>query len=416
MKIAIIGSGISGLTTGYLLSKNHDITMFEKNDYIGGHTHTHEIDHEGKNLSVDSGFIVYNERTYPNFIKLLDQLGVKRQLTRMGFSVKSESDDLEYAGHSLNGLFAQRSNFFRPSFIRMLRSMKRFNQEARRDLSSIDPETTLGDYLMSNNYPTEFIQHYIIPIGAAIWSTVPSDMMNIPAVFFIRFFENHGLLQITNRPNWWVIKGGSKKYVDKIISKFKNDIRLSMPVKNVKRNKDLVTINFGSDGEHEEKFDAVVFATHSNQALTLLHQPTKDEEEILGSILYQSNDAILHFDDAILPKRKTAWSSWNYLLDQDQSKPVALTYNMNILQGIVSSKTFCVTLNTQDLIKPEKVIKYLNYEHPLFTLSSIKAQEKKSKISGKNNTYYCGAYWHNGFHEDGVVSALDVCSHFGETL
>tara|TARA_B100001250_G_scaffold98627_1_gene82781 strand:+ start:1846 stop:3096 length:1251 start_codon:yes stop_codon:yes gene_type:complete len=416
MKIAIIGSGISGLTTGYLLSKNHDITMFEKNDYIGGHTHTHEIDHEGKNLSVDSGFIVYNERTYPNFIKLLDQLGVKRQLTRMGFSVKSESDDLEYAGHSLNGLFAQRSNFFRPSFIRMLRSMKRFNQEARRDLSSIDPETTLGDYLMSNNYPTEFIQHYIIPIGAAIWSTVPSDMMNIPAVFFIRFFENHGLLQITNRPNWWVIKGGSKKYVDKIISKFKNDIRLSMPVKNVKRNKDLVTINFGSDGEHEEKFDAVVFATHSNQALTLLHQPTKDEEEILGSILYQSNDAILHFDDAILPKRKTAWSSWNYLLDQDQSKPVALTYNMNILQGIVSSKTFCVTLNTQDLIKSEKVIKYLNYEHPLFTLSSIKAQEQKSKISGKNNTYYCGAYWHNGFHEDGVVSALDVCSHFGETL
>ena len=416
MKIAIIGSGISGLTTGYLLSKNHDITMFEKNDYIGGHTHTHEIDHEGKNLSVDSGFIVYNERTYPNFIKLLDQLGVERQLTRMGFSVKSESDDLEYAGHSLNGLFAQRSNLFRPSFIRMLRSMKRFNQEARRDLSSIDPETTLGDYLMSNNYPTEFIQHYIIPIGAAIWSTVPSDMMNIPAVFFIRFFENHGLLQITNRPNWWVIKGGSKKYVDKIISKFKNDIRLSMPVKNVKRNKDLVTINFGSDGEHEEKFDAVVFATHSNQALTLLHQPTKDEEEILGSILYQSNDAILHFDDAILPKRKTAWSSWNYLLDQDQSKPVALTYNMNILQGIVSSKTFCVTLNTQDLIKPEKVIKYLNYEHPLFTLSSIKAQEQKSKISGKNNTYYCGAYWHNGFHEDGVVSALDVCSHFGETL
>ena len=416
MKIAIIGSGISGLTTGYLLSKNHDITMFEKNDYIGGHTHTHEIDHEGKNLSVDSGFIVYNERTYPNFIKLLDQLGVERQLTRMGFSVKSESDDLEYAGHSLNGLFAQRSNFFRPSFIRMLRSMKRFNQEARRDLSSIDPETTLGDYLMSNNYPTEFIQHYIIPIGAAIWSTVPSDMMNIPAVFFIRFFENHGLLQITNRPNWWVIKGGSKKYVDKIISKFKNDIRLSMPVKNVKRNKDLITINFGSDGEHEEKFDAVVFATHSNQALTLLHQPTKDEEEILGSILYQSNDAILHFDDAILPKRKTAWSSWNYLLDQDQSKPVALTYNMNILQGIVSSKTFCVTLNTQDLIKPEKVIKYLNYEHPLFTLSSIKAQEQKSKISGKNNTYYCGAYWHNGFHEDGVVSALDVCSHFGETL
>ena len=416
MRIAIIGSGISGLTTAYLLSRNHDIIMFEKNDYIGGHTHTHEIDHEGKSLSVDSGFIVYNERTYPNFIKLLDQLGVERQLTRMGFSVKSEKDDLEYAGHSLNGLFAQRSNIFRPSFIRMLGSMNRFNQESRKDLPSIDPKMTLGDYLLKNNYSTEFIQHFIIPIGAAIWSTVPTDMMNIPAVFFIRFFENHGLLQIINRPNWWVIKGGSKRYVDKIIAKFKDRIRLSTPVKNVKRDDDLVTISFGIDGENEENFDAVVFATHSDQSLALLEQPTKDEVEILGSIIYQNNDAVLHFDDTILPKRKTAWSSWNYLLDQDQSKPVALTYNMNILQGIVSSKTFCVTLNTQELIDPEKVIKYLNYEHPLFTLSSLKAQEQKSKISGKNNTYYCGAYWHNGFHEDGVVSALDVCSHFGETL
>ena len=416
MKIAIIGSGISGLTTAYLLSRNHDIIMFEKNDYIGGHTHTHEIDHEGKSLSVDSGFIVYNERTYPNFIKLLDQLGVERQLTRMGFSVKSEKDDLEYAGHSLNGLFAQRSNIFRPSFIRMLGSMNRFNQESRKDLPSIDPKMTLGDYLLKNNYSTEFIQHFIIPIGAAIWSTVPTDMMNIPAVFFIRFFENHGLLQIINRPNWWVIKGGSKRYVDKIIAKFKDKIRLSTPVKNVKRDNDLVTVSFGLNGENEEDFDAVVFATHSDQSLALLEQPTKDEVEILGSIIYQNNDAVLHFDDTILPKRKTAWSSWNYLLDQDQSKPVALTYNMNILQGIVSSKTFCVTLNTQELIDPEKVIKYLNYEHPLFTLSSLKAQEQKSKISGKNNTYYCGAYWHNGFHEDGVVSALDVCSHFGETL
>ena len=416
MKIAIIGSGISGLTTAYLLSRNHDIIMFEKNDYIGGHTHTHEIDHEGKSLSVDSGFIVYNERTYPNFIKLLDQLGVERQLTRMGFSVKSEKDDLEYAGHSLNGLFAQRSNIFRPSFIRMLGSMNRFNQESRKDLPSIDPKMTLGDYLLKNNYSTEFIQHFIIPIGAAIWSTVPTDMMNIPAVFFIRFFENHGLLQIINRPNWWVIKGGSKRYVDKIIAEFKDKIRLSTPVKNVKRDNDLVTVSFGLNGENEEDFDAVVFATHSDQSLALLAQPTKDEVEILGSIIYQNNDAVLHFDDTILPKRKTAWSSWNYLLDQDQSKPVALTYNMNILQGIVSSKTFCVTLNTQELIDPEKVIKYLNYEHPLFTLSSLKAQEQKSKISGKNNTYYCGAYWHNGFHEDGVVSALDVCSHFGEAL
>ena len=416
MKVAIIGSGISGLTTGYLLSRNNDITMFEKNDYIGGHTHTHDIEYEGKNWAIDSGFIVYNERTYPNFIKLLDQLGVERQITRMGFSVKSESNDLEYAGHSLNGLFAQRSNLIRPSFIRMLRNMKRFNQEARRDLLAIDPETTLGEYLLSNNYSNAFIQHYIIPIGAAIWSTTPNDMMDIPAVFFIRFFENHGLLQINDRPNWWVIKGGSKTYVEKITSHFKDKIRLSTPVKNVKREKDSITVHFGDEGENEEAFDAIVFATHSDQSLEILDQPTKDEEEILGSIKYQSNNAVLHFDDSILPQRKLAWSSWNYLLDHDQSKPVALTYNMNIIQGLACSRTYCVTLNSQDLIDSEKIIKYLNYEHPLFTLPSINAQKQKNKISGENNTYYCGAYWRNGFHEDGVVSALDVCSHFGETL
>ena len=416
MKIAIIGSGISGLTAGYLLSRNHDVTMFEKNNYIGGHTHTHDIEYEGKNWAVDSGFIVYNEWTYPNFIKLLDQLDVERQVTRMGFSVKSESEDLEYAGHSLNGLFAQRSNLIRPSFIKMLYNMKRFNQEARKDLAAIDPQTTLGEYLLSNNYSNEFIQHYIIPIGAAIWSTVPNNMMNIPAVFFIRFFENHGLLQIVDRPAWWVIKGGSKTYVEKITSGFKDSIRLSTPVKNVKREKDSIIVHFGSEGENTESFDAIVFATHSDQSLEILEQPTKDEEEILGAIEYQNNSAILHFDDSILPKRKNAWSSWNYLLDQDQNKPVALTYNMNILQGLTCSRTFCVTLNSQDLVDPEKVIKYLNYEHPLFTVPSINAQKQKHKINGENNTYYCGAYWRNGFHEDGVVSALDVCSHFGETL
>ena len=334
----------------------------------------------------------------------------------MGFSVKSESEDLEYAGHSLNGLFAQRSNLIRPSFIKMLYNMKRFNQEARKDLAAIDPQTTLGEYLLSNNYSNEFIQHYIIPIGAAIWSTVPNNMMNIPAVFFIRFFENHGLLQIVDRPAWWVIKGGSKTYVEKITSGFKDSIRLSTPVKNVKREKDSVIVHFGSEGENTESFDAIVFATHSDQSLEILEQPTKDEEEILGAIKYQNNSAILHFDDSILPKRKNAWSSWNYLLDQDQNKPVALTYNMNILQGLTCSRTFCVTLNSQDLVAPEKVIKYLNYEHPLFTVPSINAQKQKHKINGENNTYYCGAYWRNGFHEDGVVSALDVCSHFGEAL
>ena len=416
MKIAIVGSGISGLTCAYLLNREHDITVFEKNDYVGGHTHTHEIEYDGEELSVDSGFIVYNEWTYPNFIKLLDQLGVERQLTRMGFSVKSEKNNLEYAGHSLNGLFAQRSNFFRPSFMRILFSMRRFNAEARDDLGTLDPQITLGQYLTSNNYPREFIQHYIIPIGAAIWSTVPKQMMDVPAVFFIRFFENHGLLQVVNRPNWWVISGGSKKYVEKMIYDFKGKIRLSTPVKNVKRGIDSITVKFGSNGLEKENFDSIIFACHSNQSLAMLDSPSKQEEEVLGAIKYQKNDALLHFDDSILPKRKNAWSSWNYLLDEDPNRAVALTYNMNILQSLKSDRTFCVSLNSGDLIDQSKVIKHLNYEHPLFTLSSINAQGRKHEVSGKNNTYYCGAYWRNGFHEDGVISALDVCKDFGQSL
>ena len=416
MKIAIVGSGISGLTCAYLLNREHDITVFEKNDYVGGHTHTHEIEYDGEELSVDSGFIVYNEWTYPNFIKLLDQLGVERQLTRIGFSVKSEKNNLEYAGHSLNGLFAQRSNFFRPSFMRILFSMRRFNAEARDDLGTLDPQITLGQYLTSNNYPREFIQHYIIPIGAAIWSTVPKQMMDVPAVFFIRFFENHGLLQVVNRPNWWVISGGSKKYVEKMIYDFKGKIRLSTPVKNVKRGIDSITVKFGSNGLEKENFDSIIFACHSNQSLAMLDSPSKQEEEVLGAIKYQKNDALLHFDDSILPKRKNAWSSWNYLLDEDPNRAVALTYNMNILQSLKSDRTFCVSLNSGDLIDRSKVIKHLNYEHPLFTLSSINAQGRKHEVSGKNNTYYCGAYWRNGFHEDGVISALDVCKDFGQSL
>ena len=416
MKIAIIGSGISGLTAAYLLNRKHDITLFEKNNYIGGHTHTHEIEHDGKIWSVDSGFIVYNERTYPNFIKILGQLGVQRQITRMGFSVKSADKNLEYAGHSLNSLFAQRSNLFRLSFYRMLSSMKRFNQQAREDLPQISENTTLGNYLKTNNYPDEFINNYIIPIGAAIWSTVPSKMMEIPAVFFIRFFENHGFLQILDRPKWWVIKGGSNQYVRKIITDFKHRIRLSTPVNKIKREGNIVTIRHGQNQSLEEKFDAVILATHSDQSLKLLDKPTLKEKEILGALPYQKNDALLHYDDSILPKRRLAWSSWNYFLDHDINEPIVLTYNMNILQGLNASRTFCVTLNNTDSIDENKIIKQLSYEHPLFTIEGIEAQKRKHEISGVNNTYYCGAYWRNGFHEDGVVSALDVCSQFGESL
>jgi predicted NAD/FAD-binding protein len=414
MKIAIIGSGISGLTASYLLNKKHEITLFEKNDYIGGHTHTHDITIGEQTFNVDSGFIVYNEKTYPNFIRLLDILNVERQKTTMGFSVKSEQKNIEYAGNSLKSVFAQKRNYFRPSFLRMLTDIISFNKKAKADLS-ISPQVTLGQYLDQNSFSQAFIKHYIIPMGAAIWSTTAKLMMDMPALFFIRFFYNHGLLQIKDRSGWWVIKDGSKEYVKKIIETFKERIRMGSEINKIKRSSGKILITHTAKGE-EETFDAVVIGTHSNQALKLLSDPTEEEQAILGAIPYQTNSALLHTDTSILPKRKLAWASWNYYLDQDEQKPVILTYNMNILQRLDCDETFCVTLNSNDLIDQNKIIKELNYEHPLFTHESVKAQARKNEISGVNNTYYCGAYWRNGFHEDGVVSALDVCKSFGIEL
>ena len=414
MRIAIIGSGISGLTAAYLLNHDHEITLYEANDHIGGHTHTHDIEIEGKIWAVDSGFIVYNERTYPNFIRILDELGVERKPTRMGFSVKSVSNDLEYAGHSLDGLFSQRRNLIRPSFWRMIKSILRFKKESEEQLNELPLDMTIGSFLEKNHYPSEFIEHFIIPMGAAIWSTMPNMMTEIPAVFFIRFFQNHGILAIKDKPTWWVINGGSKNYVKKMTAGFTDRIMVSTPVKRVKRN-DSIEIIAGSP-QHMTRFDAVVFACHSDQALALLADPSYAENEILRAITYQKNDVLLHTDHSVLPRRRKAWSSWNYQLDSDPERPVALTYNMNILQGLESSVTFCVTLNDPQAVSPDRIIKEITYHHPLITVESISAQKRKNEISGVNNTYYCGAYWHNGFHEDGVVSAMDACELLAANL
>ena len=414
MRIAIIGSGISGLTAAYLLNHDHEITLYEANDHIGGHTHTHDIEIEGKIWAVDSGFIVYNERTYPNFIRILDELGVERKPTRMGFSVKSVSNDLEYAGHSLDGLFSQRRNLIRPSFWKMIKSILRFKKESEEQLNELPLDMTIGSFLEKNHYPSEFIEHFIIPMGAAIWSTMPNMMTEIPAVFFIRFFQNHGILAIKDKPTWWVINGGSKNYVKKMTAGFIDRIMVSTPVKRVKRN-DSIEIIAGSP-QHMTRFDAVVFACHSDQALALLADPSYAENEILRAITYQKNDVLLHTDHSVLPTRRKAWSSWNYQLDSDPERPVALTYNMNILQGLESSVTFCVTLNDPEAVSPDRIIKEITYHHPLITVESISAQKRKNEISGVNNTYYCGAYWHNGFHEDGVVSAMDACELLAANL
>ena len=414
MKIAIIGSGIAGNVVAYKLHKTADITVFEANNYIGGHTHTHQIDLDGEQHNIDTGFIVFNHWTYPNFIQLLKELKVDIEQSNMSFSVKCEKTGLQYNGTNLNSLFAQRLNLIKPSFHRMLRDILRFNKESRQFLNHGPSNITLGMYLKENEFSEEFINHYIIPMGSAIWSTSPTEMMHFPAFFFIRFFNNHGMLNVNDRPTWYVIKNGSFNYVKSLTKSFKDRIKTNSPVEWVKRINNRVYIK--PVGKEPLTFDYVFLACHSDQALKLLKDPSADEISVLGAIPYQSNEAILHTDTSVLPDKKLAWAAWNYHILKKNSQHVALTYNMNILQNIRSKNTFCVTLNNTDAINPSKILKRIRYDHPLFTLNGFNAQTKQSLINGPSNTYFCGAYWRNGFHEDGVVSALNAIEHFKRNL
>lgn len=409
MKIAIIGSGIAGNTLAYHLHKEHDITVFEAASHIGGHTHTHQVTHEGREFTVDTGFIVFNDRTYPNFIHMLDALKVATQPSDMSFSVRCEDSGLEYNGTSLNSLFAQRNNLFKPKFYRMIRDILRFNKAAP-ELLADGNEIRLGDYLRDGGYSQQFIDQYIIPMGAAIWSTDAAQMLDFPARFFVRFFHHHGMLTVNDRPQWRTITGGSASYVTALTEEFKYKIRLNTPIESVRRLKKSVRIKpkFGE----ELAFDYVFLACHSDQALQLLDDASPAEQEILGAIPYQSNTVYLHHDVSLLPKRKLAWAAWNYHVTQPPADKVAVTYNMNILQNLQSNEPLLVTLNHTRLINPAKVFKRLQYTHPVYTLAGAKAQARHAEISGHNRTGYAGAYWRNGFHEDGVVSALEAMKHF----
>ncbi|WEM45663.1 NAD(P)/FAD-dependent oxidoreductase (plasmid) [Photobacterium sp. DA100] len=414
MKIAIIGSGISGLTCAHYLHEQHDITLYEANDYIGGHTATVDVEVASGKYAIDTGFIVFNDRTYPNFEKLLAEIGVTGQPTEMSFSVHNTLNGLEYNGHNLLSMFAQKRNWLNPKFYRFIYDILRFNRVARDvDISSAHSYAhtqTLGDFLNQYQFNRYFCENYILPMGAAIWSSTLADMRQFPLAFFVRFFRNHGLLEVTNRPQWYVIPGGSREYVKQLVAPFVHKIRLSTPVTSVKRThgKAVVTANGVS-----EIYDHVIFASHSDQALNLLTDANETEQAVLGALGYQKNDVVLHTDNFLLPKRKAAWAAWNYFLGNNdegqwENKQTTLTYNMNILQGITAPETFCVTLNQNEQIAPEKILRKFVYAHPVFTKQSIQAQQCRDKINGVESTWYCGAYWYNGFHEDGVRSALDV--------
>lgn len=412
-RLAVIGSGIAGNVAARELQRRYDLTVFEAGDHVGGHTHTHDIELEGKQYAVDTGFIVYNERTYPRFIELLDELGVASQSTTMSFSVSSRQNGLEYNGSDLNGLFAQRRNLLRPTFWRMLRDILRFNREARALLEPGVPDVTLGEYLLRQRYSREFIDDYLLPMGGAIWSAHPATMADFPARFFIRFCDHHGLLSLGDRPIWRVISGGSARYVERLTEPFRDRIRVRTPVAAVRRLPDGVLVRT-SEG-HGERFDAVFLACHSDQALRLLgDDATTAERAVLGAIPYQANSVVLHTDTSLMPRQRRAWAAWNYLKPIAADDRVAVTYHMNALQGLDAPVPLLVTLNQDDAIDPRRILRRMHYEHPLFTPAGIAAQRRQRELNGARRTYFCGAYWRNGFHEDGVVSALDALAHFTE--
>ena len=408
MKVAIIGSGISGLTAAYYLAPHAEVTLYEKASRLGGHTATVDVELDGRTYAIDTGFIVYNEKTYPNFMRLLEELGVAVKKTVMGFSVSSSIDGLEYSGAGLAALFAQKRNLFSLKHWRMILDILRFNREAAKDLQAgrVHPNVTLGDYLSRHRYSESFIHHYLVPMGAAIWSASTQMMLAFPMQFFIRFFHNHGLLQIRNRPQWYVIEGGSRSYIAPMLSASQAEVKLNAAIASVSQYEGQVVINLTDGGI--EQYDEVIFACHSDQALSLLSDPAEEECSVLEAMPYQMNEVILHTDESMLPRLRRTWSSWNYLLNNYQQEQATLTYNMNILQGIKAPVTFCVTLNNGKAINPQKILATFQYAHPVFTCESLLAQQRWQEINGKRQRWYCGAYWRNGFHEDGVVSALNV--------
>lgn len=415
MDIAIIGSGISGLTAAHHLDGRHDVTVFEAGSYVGGHTNTVRAETEHGAWDVDTGFIVCNDHTYPNFLAMLDELGVARRATHMGFSVTADGEDFEYAG-TPRGLFCQPRNAVRPAFLRMIRDLLRFNRELGAIVA--DPSDARGDlsllaFLAAGGYSDFFRDRLIVPQASAVWSAEPDRLDAFPIRFMAQFFANHGMLSFRDRPTWMTIDGGSKRYVEAICARLARPVRTDTPVVRVQRFPTHVEVT--PRGGEPERFDEVILACHADQALAVLADPSDRERELLGCFPYQDNEAVLHTDERLLPRRRAARQAWNYHLLDEPKDRTTVTYGMNHLMGLDAPQEFCVTLNLTERIDPEKIVEAIGYAHPVFTPEGVAAQARHAEISGVNRTHYCGAYWRWGFHEDGVVSALNALEHVGRS-
>ena len=416
MRIAIIGSGIAGLTAAWRLAPRHEVTLFEANDQVGGHTATVDVEWQGQNYAIDTGFIVFNDWTYPNFIQLIEQLGVAWQDSNMSFSLSCERSGLEYNGTSLNSLFAQRRNTLNPRFLRMLLDILRFSRRAPELLApelANDPATaglTLGEYLERGRYSRAFRERYIVPMGRAIWSATEAQMLGFPARFFVDFFRRHGFLNIDQRPVWRAIKGGSREYVRALLRQLRVTLRTGTAIQRVDRTAAGVRLlsAHGDSSAH----DYVVFACHGPQALALLGNPSDSERAILAEFACQPNNVTLHTDQRMLPRNKLARAAWNYHLLAREQQQLALTYDMNVLQSIEAPVRFLVTLNRDADIDPARILRQFRYQHPVYTPGAVQAQQRRQEISGQNRSFYCGAWWRYGFHEDGVASALWAVADF----
>jgi predicted NAD/FAD-binding protein len=407
VKVAVVGTGVSGLVCAHRLHRSHDVSVFEADSRIGGHVNTIAI---GPGLAVDTGFIVYNERTYPGFSKLLTELGVETQASDMSFGVSCQRTGLEWASRSLPAVFADPRNLLRPSFLRMLRELPRFQRDARALLASPEEKLTLGEFLAGGGYARELVDHCLVPMGAAIWSAAPDRFLDFPAVSFARFFDNHGLLSLRSEVRWRVIRGGSARYVEKLVAPWRERIRTGTRVTAVQRREGGVDLIAAG---RARRFDRVILAVHSDQALALLDPATEAERRVLSAIRYQANEAVLHTDRRVMPHRRRAWASWNYRIPLRPRAHVQVTYHMNRLQRLAAPEDYFVTLNDDGTIEPARVLRRIGYHHPVFDAAASAAQRRHAELDGAGGVHFAGAYWGYGFHEDGLRSALAVCERLG---